>query len=102
MTNAPSTAAFNTTGTDEIVFAGAVNDFSGITYTAGSGYTLDGSAIGTGLAGSEHRSFTSAQTGIVANFTQSGSTDWMVNATAFKAGGGGGGGSAQPVLCIME
>ena len=99
--NAPTTASFNTTGSDEIVLVMAGNDFSGISYTVGSGYTLDSSGFGSGLAGSEHQLFTSAQSGIVANFTQSGNTDWTIRAIAFKAGTAGGS-SRQPVVIIME
>ncbi|MGH9744736.1 MAG: hypothetical protein ACRD59_01330 [Candidatus Acidiferrales bacterium] len=100
--NHPSTGSFSTTGTDEIVFAGAINDFSGITYTHGTGYAIDGAALVSGLAGTEEATFSSAQTGIVADFSQSSSTDWLIGAMAFMKSTGGGGGSAQPVVCVMQ
>lgn len=100
--NAPVTASFNTTGTDEIVLVASGNDFSGITYTAGTGYTIDSASYGSGLAGAEHQLFTSAQTGIAAGFTESSSTDWTIRAIAFKAGSGGGGSSPKSVVCIMQ
>ena len=106
LSNAPVTSAFNTTGTDEIVLVMAANDFSGISYTAGTGYTLDSASFGSGLGGSEHQLFTSAQSGITAGLGESSSTDWTIRAIAFKAGsgGGGGGGSSKfvQVICWFD
>lgn len=98
--NHPTTGTFSTTGTDEIVFAGAINDFSGITYTAGTGYSIDGSSIVSGLAGTEHVTFSSTQSGIVADLHQGSSTDWLVSAMAFKKAVAGA--SAKAVVCIMQ
>lgn len=83
--NAPITAAFTTTGTDEFVAVMAGNDFTGQTYSAGSGYTLDSSGFNTGTGGSQHRLFTTTQSGITAAMGQSGSTDWLIGLVAFKA-----------------
>lgn len=86
LSNTPVTASFNTSGTDEIVLVASGNDFSGITYTAGTGYTLDSSGYAADkLAGSEHQLFSSAQTGITAGFSQSSNTDWTIRAISFKA-----------------
>lgn len=100
--NLPLTPSFSTTGTDEIALAMGSNVNSGITYTAGSGYTLDNASFSSGFAGSEHQLFSSTQSGITAGFTQSGSSGWVIAVAAFKAGGGGGGGTAKPVVCIMQ
>jgi hypothetical protein len=100
-----ATGSFTTTGTDEIVFAAMVNDFGTVTYSAGSGYTLDSGSYTSAepVSGAEHRTFSSTQTGITATMTGGSPADGAITAAAFKASaGGGGGGTAKPVVCVMQ
>jgi len=82
----PTTASFNTVGTDEIVLTMTANDFTGITYTAQDGsHTLDASNAISGDMGAQHILFSSAQTGITEFMNQSGSTDWVIASVGFQA-----------------
>lgn len=81
--NTPTSGSFSTTGEDELVLVAAGNDFTGITYTAGSGYTLDSSGFVSGVGGAERQLFTSPQSGITASMGQSSSTDWNIAVAGF-------------------
>jgi hypothetical protein len=94
-----TSAAFNTTGTDEFVAAFALDGFGTGGYSAGSGYTLDSAGYGT-FSAAEHRLFSSTQSGIAATFGGAPPTSFAI-AIAFKAAGGAGP-SAKPVVCIMQ
>ena len=96
--NAPTSGSFTTTGSDELVLVAAGNDFTGITYTQGTGYTLDSSGFVNKVGGAQHRLFSSAQSGITAAFSQSSSTDWNIAVVAFKANAAAASGSVQVIL----
>jgi len=91
-----ATGTFNTMGTDELVFVGVYNQ-SGVSYTNGSGYTLDWS--NGQFVGAEHQAFSSPQTGITGNFVNA-SSDFAIAAAAFRAASPVV--AALPVICIMN
>jgi hypothetical protein len=84
-----ATASFSTTGIDEIVFAAIVNDFETVTYSAGSGYTLDDGhyPVAAPVSGAEHRIFSSTQAGITATITGGSNADGALTAAALKPAG---------------
>jgi hypothetical protein len=97
----PVTAAFTTTGTDELVFVGTGSQTFGGTYTPGSGYTLDNGHTAAGFLASsatQHQLFSSTQTGITAGFTGSG--DYAIVAIGFK--GVAAAASSAVVVILME
>lgn len=79
----PTSASFSTTGTtDEIVNVIVGNDLTGITYANVSPFTLDNGSFNSGVAGTEHASFTSVQSGITAGFTSS-NADFTIGVAGF-------------------
>jgi hypothetical protein len=82
-----STAAFTTTIAAEICLAFTANSIGGLTYSGGSGYTLDSGTItgATTTSASEHQIFAATQTGIVANFTATANNNWVISAASFSA-----------------
>jgi hypothetical protein len=85
----PTSTAFNTAGSDEIVIVGADNVNTGQTYTAGSGFTImESGTNNSGFCGSEFEKFTSTQASLAPKFTTTSST-FMMAATGFQAGASG-------------
>jgi hypothetical protein len=82
-----ATAAFTTTGSDEIVLVGAgIATVSG-TLVGQNGYLLDNGGSGLTLErlGGQSVNFGATQTGITTTMTSSGSSAWAIRAVAFKA-----------------
>src|SRR5208283_2421143 len=84
---AHTTSSFNTQGTDEYVIASICSQIStALTATQGSGWTKDSTTFGIAshlLCGTEHRTATTAQTGLVGTFTTSGNAESATAAIAF-------------------
>lgn len=90
----PTSAAFNTTGTDEVVVAGVFvdssKDFTGAgTWTIG-GAAVDGrqkgTASGASYAGGAYKLFAASQSSIASVYTSGGSsTPWCADVLAFSS-----------------
>ena len=84
----PTSTAFATGGSDEIVIVGADNVNTGQTYTAGTGFTImETGTNNSGFLGTEFEKFTSTQASLAPKFTTSSST-FMMSSIGFKASSG--------------
>lgn len=102
--NPVTSASFSTVGSDEIVIAACMSDnTSGVTFSAGSGYSLDASTTTNSFdrMGAQHITYSSPQTGITSSITPSAAVDAAYRAVAFNAVVSGGA-AAEPVVCIMQ
>jgi IPT/TIG domain len=76
-------APFSTSQANEVIVAGATVDSLGMTFGAGSGFTVEDAAIGN-MSGDEDALVTTLQTNAIATMSWSGSHHWLFVLAAFK------------------